>query len=67
MSTETPRTDAAHWHGGPAVDQDFARQLERENAELRGKIGALIIAAEGVNGTVTTPWLAVQLRAILNQ
>lgn len=36
MSTEirpTPETDAAFWHGGVAVDADFARKLERERDE----------------------------------
>jgi hypothetical protein len=48
--SDTPRTDAvatvqvdgATWRNDPAVIADFARELERENADLRERLNELL-------------------------
>jgi hypothetical protein len=48
----TPRTDEASWQSafGEVVDSDFARQLERENIQMRDYIERLAAGHEcGVN------------------
>ncbi len=43
--SDTPRTDAVEWDAdlhNMAVDADFARSLERENARLRAELARVI-------------------------
>lgn len=81
--SDTPRTDAEQWvitdcdaTGEPArldvVEADFARQLERENAELIGKFDYEAFAwalkkvkAFGCNNTEEGAMMTDRLEAVL--
>lgn len=56
----TPETDAAFWHGGVAVDADFARKLERERDSAKTLNRSLLDQLEAKDAELDANGLVLQ-------